>query len=240
VPFDAENYSALILEIATGTPKRLRQLRPEVPEGLERIVTKAMARDPDDRYPNMESLGRALEPFARGSSRSVRPSESGEQPQRHSMSVTTPFVSDSPTIVTTRRSWIGAAVAGAVLVIAGAAAWAVQKRGDAGAAVPAQAAQPPVAGPLLGDEVTRAASTPTTALPVASAAAVANALGADAGVLAQPAAAMPPVSPTPGATVPGAAPGASEHRARGQAGRVPEEAPVRARGRTGGLRTDEF
>ena len=241
VPFDAENYSALILEIATGTPKRLRQLRPEVPEGLERVVTKAMARNPDDRYPNMESLGRALEPFARGTSRSQHPSESGEQPQRHSMSVTTPFVSDSPTIVTSRRSWIGAAVVGAVLVLAGAAAWAVQKRGDAAAAVPVQAAQSPVAEPLLGDEVKRAAkAAPNTALPGPSGFPAANALGADAAVAAEPVGTTPAAGPTPGATVPGTAPGASEHRARGQAGRVPEEAPVRARGRTGGLRTDEF
>jgi serine/threonine-protein kinase len=234
VPFDAENYSALILEIATGTLKRPRQLRSEIPEGLERIVLKAMARDPDDRYSNVESLVRALEPFARGSSRAPRPStDSGELPQRHSMSVTTPFVSDSPTVVTRRRPWIGAALAVGACVLLGAAAWAFQ-RGGQPSGDPVQAAQSPEQPkPQEASKLVQVRPTPVAAV-VAPDAGTAHGENPTAASHAHPST----VLPAQGTAVPGAPGG--EHRARAQAGRLPEEAPVRARGRTGGLRTDEF
>jgi serine/threonine-protein kinase len=244
VPFDAENYSALILEIATGTPKRPRQLRSEIPEGLERVVQKAMARDPADRYSNIESLVRSLEPFARGSSRSPRSStDSGEQRQRHSMSVTTPFVSDSPTVVTRRRRWIGPAFAVAALVLLGAAAWAFQRGGGQGATA-VQADQPPEqpAGTLLGAETkpkpSKAVQSPSPGVTAAVAADAGTEHNVEIPTATTSAASPPAAVPAPGIAVP-AAPG-GEHRAREQAGRVPDEAPVRARGRTGGLRTDEF
>jgi serine/threonine-protein kinase len=67
VPFSAETYGALVLEIATGTPKPLQELVPTLPLELSRIVLRAMARDASARYPTMEDLLAALEPFARPS-----------------------------------------------------------------------------------------------------------------------------------------------------------------------------
>jgi serine/threonine-protein kinase len=66
VPFHADTYGALVLEIATGTPKTPRELVPSLPSELSRIVLRAMSRDAPQRYPDMESLVRALEPFALG------------------------------------------------------------------------------------------------------------------------------------------------------------------------------
>jgi serine/threonine-protein kinase len=65
VPFMAETYGALVLEIATGTPKPLTELVPNVPVELSRIVLQAMAREVDARYPTMEDLIAALEVFTR-------------------------------------------------------------------------------------------------------------------------------------------------------------------------------
>jgi eukaryotic-like serine/threonine-protein kinase len=63
VPFQADTYGALVLEIATGTPKSLDVLVPGLPSELSRVVLRAMARDVSQRYASMESLIAALEPF---------------------------------------------------------------------------------------------------------------------------------------------------------------------------------
>jgi eukaryotic-like serine/threonine-protein kinase len=64
-PFDAGSYSALMVEIATSTPPPLHTLCELDPE-VERIVERAMARDREERFPDMESLAVALEPYAPG------------------------------------------------------------------------------------------------------------------------------------------------------------------------------
>lgn len=64
VPFNADTYSALVLEIATGTPQPAHVVNPQIPEELSAIVMKAMAREPEDRYSDIMELGAALEPYA--------------------------------------------------------------------------------------------------------------------------------------------------------------------------------
>jgi len=51
-PFLAPNYNALLLQILTTSPRPVRELRPGVPDGIERVVEKAMRRSRDDRYRN--------------------------------------------------------------------------------------------------------------------------------------------------------------------------------------------
>jgi serine/threonine-protein kinase len=63
VPFIADTYGALVLEIATGTPKSPEELVPGLPVELSSIVMRAMARNANDRFPDIESLIRALEPY---------------------------------------------------------------------------------------------------------------------------------------------------------------------------------
>jgi serine/threonine-protein kinase len=117
VPFDADAYSALILEIATGTPKRPRQLRADLPQALEDVVLKAMAREPEKRYRDVESLARALEPFAEGATFSMdRADPTGARQQRTS---TTPFTSESPLRKTVSRSSLGMALGAAALLVGG-------------------------------------------------------------------------------------------------------------------------
>ncbi|HMI93410.1 MAG TPA: serine/threonine-protein kinase, partial [Polyangiales bacterium] len=246
VPFDAENYAALILEIATGTPKRPRQLRSEVPEGLERIVIKAMARDPDDRYANIDGLARALEPFSRASSRAPRKDRKDKrdsvEPQRASLSVTTPFVSDSPVDVPSRRPWLGA-VAAAVLVLGGGGVWWALKPGSDGARAGEAAAHatPAPEGRNPGDVLGAQAPGPAAAKPEPHRdLQLAAGSSLDAGVdLARPAAPAAVVTPTAAGTAVEQPAANGDHRGRVPSGRS-TEAPVRGRGRTGGLRTDEF
>ncbi len=74
-PFVAENYSGLVVEIATGTPPDLRELCPEVSDELAAVITRAMSRNRDERYPDARSFGEALEPFAGGVTFSLRSAE---------------------------------------------------------------------------------------------------------------------------------------------------------------------
>ena len=60
-PFQGQVYSALMIEIATMDPPRLRSFRPDLSVELETIVHKAMARDLDRRYPDVTSFVHALE-----------------------------------------------------------------------------------------------------------------------------------------------------------------------------------
>ncbi len=49
-PFVAGNYNALLIQILTGAPRPLREVRPEVSPDLERVVDKAMSRERHQRY----------------------------------------------------------------------------------------------------------------------------------------------------------------------------------------------
>ena len=60
-PFQGQVYSALMIEIATMDPPRLRSFRPDLSAELETIVHKAMARDLDRRYPDVTTFVHALE-----------------------------------------------------------------------------------------------------------------------------------------------------------------------------------
>jgi eukaryotic-like serine/threonine-protein kinase len=55
---------ALARAIGSGHTKKPREIKPEIPEALERVIRRAMAVLPDDRYPSMAALGAALLPFA--------------------------------------------------------------------------------------------------------------------------------------------------------------------------------
>jgi hypothetical protein len=51
--------------VLTSDPVPLQQRRPESPEGLA-AVQRALARRPEDRFPDVERLREALLPFAVG------------------------------------------------------------------------------------------------------------------------------------------------------------------------------
>lgn len=63
-PFESDNLFMVFQAIVNGSPAPPRQLRPEIPSGLEQVVLRAMNVDPRLRYASVKSLGRALLPFA--------------------------------------------------------------------------------------------------------------------------------------------------------------------------------
>ena len=64
--FAAGSTFRLIQDIQTKAPPRPHKLNPSIPRDLERIILKAIEKEPDDRYPSAEALASDLERFLAG------------------------------------------------------------------------------------------------------------------------------------------------------------------------------
>jgi serine/threonine-protein kinase len=62
-PFDHADPTVTLTMVLTRDPPRPRSIEPSIPEALEMIVQRAMAKDPRERYASMEELDRDLAPF---------------------------------------------------------------------------------------------------------------------------------------------------------------------------------
>jgi serine/threonine protein kinase len=62
-PFEAGTFSELARKVQHDPAPSLRMFRPDVPESLERVIFKALAKQPDERYENAEAFAAALVPF---------------------------------------------------------------------------------------------------------------------------------------------------------------------------------
>jgi serine/threonine-protein kinase len=59
-PFHALTIHLLLAKILSDPAPDVRTLRSDVPEGVARVIAKCLAREPKDRYSNVENLVRAL------------------------------------------------------------------------------------------------------------------------------------------------------------------------------------
>jgi eukaryotic-like serine/threonine-protein kinase len=75
LPFTQGNLPSLSAAIVTEPPRALRELLPDAPEALERVILRCLAKDASERFQSVAELARALEPFgpeeARGSVRRI-------------------------------------------------------------------------------------------------------------------------------------------------------------------------
>jgi eukaryotic-like serine/threonine-protein kinase len=60
LPFQGNSPQEITLARLRTEPFRLRWIRPELPEALENVISRALARKPEDRYQSMEELRTAL------------------------------------------------------------------------------------------------------------------------------------------------------------------------------------
>ena len=61
VPFDAETPLAILMQHVNAPLPPPRQVRPDVPEVVERVILKALAKAPDDRFQTAEELVETLQ-----------------------------------------------------------------------------------------------------------------------------------------------------------------------------------
>lgn len=62
-PFDRGDPTATLTAVLTEDPARPRSLDPTIPEPLELIIQRAMAKEPAQRYPSMDELDAELAPY---------------------------------------------------------------------------------------------------------------------------------------------------------------------------------
>jgi serine/threonine protein kinase len=65
-PFDADTPLAILMKHLRDPLPLPRQINPSIPEPFERIVLKALAKEPDDRYQNTEEMAQALREATEG------------------------------------------------------------------------------------------------------------------------------------------------------------------------------
>ena len=70
-PFDGTSLGEVILKIGTKDPPPMRLIRPELPAGLDTLVLRALSRDRNKRFHDLEELARGLVPFSGRSHDSV-------------------------------------------------------------------------------------------------------------------------------------------------------------------------
>jgi len=63
-PFTGATVHEVMEKLATNRRELVRKARPDVPEALERVVDRALARDRKDRHATIRELADALAPFA--------------------------------------------------------------------------------------------------------------------------------------------------------------------------------
>ncbi len=71
--FEGTDAGAVITAVLNEEPKRPRSIEPSIPEAIEMVIQKAMAKDKTERYQSMEEFDRDLAVFDVGASMSLPP-----------------------------------------------------------------------------------------------------------------------------------------------------------------------
>ena len=124
-PFQEETPQSTILALLNSEPPRPRSLMPSIPPHVELIIERAMAKNPEDRYPDMAAFERALDalPSLRSSSAALAataqaaPVEGGSKPSAQ--------LSESDADVHAARPRLLLALLAAVWLLIGAATIAI-------------------------------------------------------------------------------------------------------------------
>lgn len=60
LPFEGENLASLTYNIIHNRPPSIRELRPELPAGITRVINRALHKDSERRYPSAAAFAEAL------------------------------------------------------------------------------------------------------------------------------------------------------------------------------------
>jgi tRNA A-37 threonylcarbamoyl transferase component Bud32 len=79
VPFDADTPYAVILKHISAPLPSPRSQRPDLPEAIERVILKAMAKEPEDRFQTAGEMGRVLHEALRATATAARDTPSSRR-----------------------------------------------------------------------------------------------------------------------------------------------------------------
>ncbi len=114
MPFHGEHEAAIMYSIVNEEPARLQSLRVDVSPELDRIVRRALEKDPEDRYQHVDDMVSELRRLQRQTTRVVRP-----QPAE-----TLVEAAQKPARTTPSKAWVKIAAAGVVvLALIAVGAW---------------------------------------------------------------------------------------------------------------------
>jgi eukaryotic-like serine/threonine-protein kinase len=82
LPFNGDTPVEIAMKHLSQTPELPSALRPELPHDVDLVVTRALAKDPEDRYQSAEEMDADLERLARGAAVSAETEESATQIMR--------------------------------------------------------------------------------------------------------------------------------------------------------------
>jgi serine/threonine-protein kinase len=66
LPFYAHTVTELVLVVVSEREPSVKSLRPDVPDALDAVIARCLAKKPEDRFQSVVELAHALEPFAGG------------------------------------------------------------------------------------------------------------------------------------------------------------------------------
>jgi serine/threonine-protein kinase len=96
-PFDGDDPSVTLAQVLTEDPARPRSREPKIPQALELVIQKAMAKSPADRHQSMAELDADLLPFDEDPEDASEPSIATASTDPVEASAKTLLVGNSPT-----------------------------------------------------------------------------------------------------------------------------------------------
>ncbi len=83
LPFPASNYQAQAYQIVNSEPASLLEANPDLPQDAERVIRRALSKNPDQRFSSCGAFGdalvQALSPTAQPTRRTIRPKQGGNK-----------------------------------------------------------------------------------------------------------------------------------------------------------------
>jgi serine/threonine protein kinase/class 3 adenylate cyclase len=121
VPHDAETQVGIVMKHVSGRPLPPKDVNPEVPEALDAVVARLLARDPEDRYRDADELIEDLERVQRDEPLAMADTQQLEQ-QPHSPATAPPEFSRDENSQSWR--WVPISLILLLLALLGGAAYA--------------------------------------------------------------------------------------------------------------------
>ncbi|MDQ6660231.1 MAG: protein kinase, partial [Chloroflexota bacterium] len=97
IPFSSTTVQGLLFQHVYTPPKPVREVNPTVPEALERIISHALAKNPDQRYQSAAAMAQALEATLTAR-QTFTPPIDNSTPYERTSSVTPSYTPSNPSV----------------------------------------------------------------------------------------------------------------------------------------------